>query len=38
MDLKHYRHTVALYTDNAIYFIIYLNYALRFLNGHIPEK
>ena len=38
MDLKHYRHIVALCANRATYFIIYLSYALRFLSGHLPKK
>lgn len=38
MDLEHYRHTVALRTDDATRFIAYPSYALRFLDGHLPEK
>ena len=38
MDLEYYRHTIALYTDSATYFIIYLSYVLRFLNGYFFEK
>ena len=38
MDLEHYRHTVALRTDGATRFIAYPSYALRFLDGHLPEK
>ena len=38
MDLKYYKHTIALYTDNITYFIIYLSYILQFLNSHLPEK
>ena len=38
MDLEHYRHTVALRTNNATRFIAYLSYALQFLNGHLPKK
>jgi hypothetical protein len=38
MDLEHYRHTVALRTDGATRFIAYPSYALRFLEGHLPEK
>ena len=38
MDLEHYRHTIALYTDDTTCFIIYLSYVLWFLNGHLPKK
>ena len=38
MDLEHYRHTIALHTNSTTYFIIYLSYALWFLNGHLPKK
>ena len=38
MDLEYYRYTVALRTDDATCFIIYLSYAFWFLNGHLPKK
>ena len=38
MDLEHYRYTIALRTNNITYFIIYLSYALWFLNGHFSKK
>ena len=38
IDLEHYRHTIALHTDNTTCFIIYLSYALRFLNSYLPKK
>ena len=38
MDLEHSRYTIALYTNDTIYFIIYLSYAFWFLNGYLPKK
>jgi len=38
MDLEHYKHTIALRTNNATHFIVYLSYALQFLNGYLPKK
>jgi len=38
MDLEHYKHTIALRTNNTTRFIIYPSYALRFLNGHLSKK
>lgn len=38
MDLKHYKCTIALRTNDATYFITYLSYTLWFFNGYFPEK
>ena len=38
IDLEYYRHTIVLCTNNITCFIIYLSYALQFLNSHLPKK